>query len=76
MKLRHTVQIIDDDGREYVDTTIVDADIPNEEEYIDGSNFMEVFGKAERNGIPARNEATNTAMGKYLNAVSAKKNDT
>ena len=73
MKLRFTAQVIDDDGSEYVSPSIVETDIPNEEEYLDGSNFMEVFGTAERNGIPARNEAANTAMGKYLNAVSVKK---
>ncbi|GHU47180.1 hypothetical protein FACS1894200_02130 [Spirochaetia bacterium] len=72
MILRYTVEVIKD-GNEYVDPTIVETEIPDEEEYIDGSNFMEVFGKAERNGIPARNEAANTAIGKYLNAVGAKK---
>ncbi|GHU53398.1 hypothetical protein FACS1894200_13950 [Spirochaetia bacterium] len=65
MKAIFSVRIVNDDGSEYVDPSIVETDIPNEEEYIDGSNFWEVFAKIERDGIPARNEAANTALGKH-----------
>jgi len=61
MKLKVTVAIENANGEPVVQSTTMDVDIPEFEEFIGPDTFGAVFDTCERNAIKLRNDAMRVA---------------
>jgi hypothetical protein len=73
VKLEITARIIDDSGNDVVAPTGVGADVPEFEQFIDGSNFIETFDKFERPALQARSALFSELSERYLDELFKKK---
>jgi hypothetical protein len=73
MKLRITADIIDDDGNVVVKPTSAGVDIPEFEQFINGTNFLDTFDQYERPVLKARNEVLSGITEQYLEELFKKK---
>jgi hypothetical protein len=73
MKMEINIKITNDDGQEMVTPVLINTEIPDFDEYIDSSNFREVFNKCEQSVLKIRNKSTELAIEEYLTELSKKK---
>jgi len=73
MKMKITIEIENVDGTKEIKPVVIDAEIPEFEEFKDSSNFREVFHKYEKAVLKARNAAAELATEEYLTELSKKK---
>jgi hypothetical protein len=73
MKMEISIKITNDNGIETLKPLVVDTSIPEFDEFIDATNFREVFDKYEKAVLKARNTIAELATEEYLSELSKKK---
>jgi hypothetical protein len=73
MKVEITVNIKKADGTFAAESTTMEVDVPDFEEFTGPDEFGKIFNKYERNVLKARNEVVAAATEKYLNELAKKK---
>ena len=73
MKVQIIVNMKNEDNSEAAESTTIEVDVPEFEEFTGPERFGEVFDQYERKVLKARNEVVEAATEKYLSEL-AKKN--
>jgi len=73
MKLAITVNLKKADGSAATETTTIEVEVPDFEDFTGPERFGEVFDQYERTVLKARNEAIGAATEKYLSELVKKK---
>lgn len=73
MKLAITVNLTNMDGTAAIETTTIEVEIPDFEDFSGPERFGETFDTYERTVLKARNEAIEAATEKYLSELVKKK---
>lgn len=73
MKMEINVKITNDKGEEIIEPVTVDTEVPEFDEFVDASNFREVFHRYEQSVLKIRNMSTRVASECYLTELSKKK---
>lgn len=75
MKVEITVNIKKTDGTFAAESTTMEVDVPDFEEFTGPDEFGKIFNKYEQNVIKTRNEVVAAATEKYLNELAKKSRD-
>jgi hypothetical protein len=73
MKVKITVDMENADGSAEVESTVIEIDVPDFEEFTGPDTFGAVFDKYERKVLKARKEVIEAATEKYLSEMQKKK---